>query len=156
MIELVIVIALIALLSAVVLATLSSARAKARDSQRLSDLRQLQTALEGYRTDRGAYPSTSDSWWGNCDSMWGSHGVTGSDGWIPDLAPTYIHTLPLDPKPGPNSYNCYVYRSDGVDYMVLAYGSVETKKTVATNPAPRPSQPTEYDFSFYTPGARNW
>ena len=46
LIELLVVIAIIGLLSSVVLASLNSAREKSRDARRLSDVKQLQTALE--------------------------------------------------------------------------------------------------------------
>lgn len=45
LIELLVVIAIIGLLSSVVLASLNSARVKARDTRRISDLKQTQTAL---------------------------------------------------------------------------------------------------------------
>jgi len=56
LIELLVVIAIIGVLAAVVLASLNSARAKARDAQRLSDLKQIQTALEMYYNEYGYYP----------------------------------------------------------------------------------------------------
>jgi prepilin-type N-terminal cleavage/methylation domain-containing protein len=58
LIELLVVIAIIGLLSAVVLASLNSARTKSRDARRLADLKQLQTALELYYSDNNAYPAT--------------------------------------------------------------------------------------------------
>jgi prepilin-type N-terminal cleavage/methylation domain-containing protein len=58
LIELLVVIAIISLLSSVVFASLNSARAKARDAKRVSDLQQIRYALELlYPT-----PSLSGSW----------------------------------------------------------------------------------------------
>jgi general secretion pathway protein G len=57
LIELLVVIAIIGLLSTLAVVALSSARLKARDSKRLSDLKQVQTALELYFTDNNAYPA---------------------------------------------------------------------------------------------------
>lgn len=57
LIELLVVIAIIGLLSTLAVVALSSARTKARDSKRLSDLKQVQTALELYYTDQNAYPT---------------------------------------------------------------------------------------------------
>lgn len=56
LIELLVVIAIIGILSSVVLASLSSARAKARDTRRTLDVRQIRTALEEYNNDHGLYP----------------------------------------------------------------------------------------------------
>ena len=57
LIELLVVIAIISLLSSIVLASLSQARAKARDSKRVQDLIQLRNALELYALDNnGLYP----------------------------------------------------------------------------------------------------
>jgi len=60
LIELLVVIAIIGLLSSVVLASLNTAREKSRDARRISDLRQIQTALELYYDDQtpGGYPDT--------------------------------------------------------------------------------------------------
>lgn len=57
LIELLVVIAIIGILSSVVLASLNSARQKARDAKRISDVKQLQLALELYFDSNGGYPS---------------------------------------------------------------------------------------------------
>jgi prepilin-type N-terminal cleavage/methylation domain-containing protein len=165
LIELLVVIAIIGLLSSVVLASLSVARAKARDAQRLSDLRELRTALELYASDhKGAYPSTG-GWWGNCSS-YGGHGTSGSNGWIPNLAPAYIPALPVDPHPAGTAY-CYLYNGNGTNYMILAYNTVETySQSTNTEPRPKydgnpttcPPTDTNYqkDFAVYTEGGKCW
>lgn len=57
LIELLVVIAIIGILSAVVLASLNSARSKGRDAERASDMTQVVTALELYADDHaGSYP----------------------------------------------------------------------------------------------------
>jgi prepilin-type N-terminal cleavage/methylation domain-containing protein len=61
LIELLVVIAIIGLLSSVVLASLSSAREKARITRAISDLRQLTLSLESYYADTGGYPISSNS-----------------------------------------------------------------------------------------------
>ena len=58
LIELLIVIVIIGILSAFLTVNFVGVRERARDSQRKSDLRQVQAALEMYRADNGAYPST--------------------------------------------------------------------------------------------------
>jgi len=93
LIELLVVISIIALLSSIVLASLNDARAKARDAVRLSDMRQIQTALELYKNTNGIYPisATGDV---------GISAISGNSSWIRlknELKP-YIDQLPIDPK----------------------------------------------------------
>ena len=54
--ELLVVVAIIGLLSSIVLASLNSARLKARDVKRLASIRQIQTAVEMYYDTNGTYP----------------------------------------------------------------------------------------------------
>lgn len=58
LIELLIVIAIIGILAAVVIVLLSSAKPKARDAQRKSDLNQIGKALELYHSENDLYPVT--------------------------------------------------------------------------------------------------
>lgn len=59
LIELLVVVAIIGLLAAMSVIALNSARAKARDSRRLGDVKQIQTALELYFNENSAYPPTN-------------------------------------------------------------------------------------------------
>ena len=59
LIELLVVIAIIGILSSVVLASLSTARQKSRDAKRISDVGQIQLALELYFDAYQSYPSTT-------------------------------------------------------------------------------------------------
>lgn len=60
LIELLVVIAIIGLLSTLAVVSLNNAREKSRDSKRVSDVKQLQTALEMYYTECGGYPTGVD------------------------------------------------------------------------------------------------
>lgn len=60
LIELLVVIAIIGLLSTLSVIALNSAREKARNARRVSDMKQIQTALELYFNDVGRYPATTD------------------------------------------------------------------------------------------------
>jgi general secretion pathway protein G len=58
LIELLVVIAIIGLLSTLAVVALNNARVKSRDARRVSDIKQVQTALELYMNDVGEYPQT--------------------------------------------------------------------------------------------------
>lgn len=68
LIELLVVIAIIGLLSSVVLASLSTAREKARDARRLSDIDQIQVALENYYDAHNFYPPNTENDAGGWDT----------------------------------------------------------------------------------------
>ncbi len=58
LIELLVVIAIIGILASIILASLNTARAKGRDAKRVSDIKQIQLALELYYDANGQYPAT--------------------------------------------------------------------------------------------------
>lgn len=92
LIELLVVIAIIGILASVVVASLNTARAKARDAKRVAEMRQIELALEVYYTNFGNYPN-------GCAS---SQGVTwnigyGSVPWTNILPTAYISKMPDDP-----------------------------------------------------------
>ena len=108
LIELLVVIAIIGVLSSVVLASLNTARSRANDAKRVSDLRQLVTALELYRSSNPTYPDhASDT---QVDTS--LSGV---------LNPTYIPTIPTDPKWTGSSGYRYCRQLGGGGYTMLAY-----------------------------------
>jgi len=98
LIELLVVIAIIGILASVVLVSLNSARKKARDSKRLSDLKQIQLAIELYYDDKGYYPKEGD----------GSNGRVGEGAGLDTMLSPYISAVPNDPLgPGDGSYYYY-------------------------------------------------
>lgn len=88
LIELLVVIAIIGLLAAIVLVALNSARRKARDSKRVADLKQMQTALELYYDDYDHYPDVSLS--GTWSDVWPRLQTKLTSG-------GYMAILPIDP-----------------------------------------------------------
>ncbi len=84
LIELLAVIAIIGILASIILASLSTARRKARDARRVADLKQIQLALELYFDANAAYPVTA--------------------GWEALIAPTYISVAPKDPLTASYTY----------------------------------------------------
>lgn len=93
LIELLVVISLIGVLTTLVVANLNSARERARDATRKSDLRNIQTALRLYYNDTGSYPTSSSYSIVACDGtcswgeQWENSGVV------------YMNILPADPLP---------------------------------------------------------
>ncbi|MFA6547436.1 MAG: prepilin-type N-terminal cleavage/methylation domain-containing protein [Candidatus Magasanikbacteria bacterium] len=100
LIELLIVIAIIGLLSTLAVVALGSARVKARDSKRLADLKQLQTALELYYTDQNAYPAGIAISLGDTN-----HACLHSAGFAATgCASPYMGQVPVDPQAGYYTY----------------------------------------------------
>ena len=60
LIELLVVIAIIGLLATLSVVALNNARERARDSRRVSDVKQMQTALELYFNAKNEYPADAD------------------------------------------------------------------------------------------------
>ena len=111
LIELLVVIAIIGLLSTLAVVALGSARTKARDSKRLSDLKQLQTALELYYTDQNAYPSGSAVTLGS-----GDYACLNASGWgAASCSNPYMGLVPKDPQSG-----TYVYTTASSSYQIDA------------------------------------
>lgn len=119
LIELLVVIAIIGILSSVVLASLNSARAKARDAQAISDFNQVQQALVLYYDKYGKYPNetpvTTNPWADNFNSMAQQLVSSGFLGFVP-IAPTN------------HAYNYYNYGS--------SIGGLLVTSLEATSPAP--------------------
>lgn len=59
LIELLVVISIIGLLASIVIVSLGSTRARARDAKRVADMRQLITSLELFFNDNGHYPGST-------------------------------------------------------------------------------------------------
>ena len=114
LIELLIVIAIIGVLATLLMVNFVGVRERARDAQRKSDLRQIQSALELYRADQGVYP-VSGSGNGNFPITCGNPLVS-TDGAI-----TYMTKIPCDPF-GADYYNTgnYFYQSGGSTYNIQA------------------------------------
>lgn len=93
LIELLIVITIIGILSSLMVVNYIGVRARARDAQRKADLRQIQSALELYRSDAGNYPAALLA----CGSQLAFNGTV------------YMNKIPCDPTN--NAPLIYVYKS---------------------------------------------
>lgn len=105
LIELLVVIAIIGILSSVVLASMNSARKKARDARRQADLKSLQLALESYYdSNSGAYPTVTVEAPVSSTTL----GALVSQG--------FITVLPTDPSAGQSYY--YISDDTGSSYCL--------------------------------------
>lgn len=111
LIELLIVIAIIAILSGVGLASFSGTQKRGRDARRQADLESVRSALELYRADNSStgYPNPA--------------GIDGTNGKYSNLFsvsgfPTYITPLPQDPR-NVNPF-VYTYSGGGATYTLCA------------------------------------
>lgn len=110
LIELLVVIAIIAVLSTISVVSLSSARQKSRDTRRVSDIRQIQTALEMYALNRtdGLYPVTSSA---NIKGF-----CLDDTGLVPTcVGAVFMKKIPSNPSPNGTDY---IYSSDGTSYTL--------------------------------------
>jgi type II secretion system protein G len=103
LIELLVVISIIALLSSIVLASLNTAREKAKTSAFEQNMKQLQLALEVYKSDTGMYPleDLTDS----STSAYSLSFLNDYPQFDPVFVPDYISQIPETPNGGILYYN---------------------------------------------------
>lgn len=112
LIELLVVISIISLLSSVVLSSLNNARMKARDTKRLSEIRQFITALDLYYQANGSYPSSDNGGCGGWDTPGNGTFIT------PLVSGGYMARHLADPVPSKDGScsNYQYYRYTAGDY----------------------------------------
>ena len=154
LVELMVAVGIIGLVLAMAIPNYLHSVTKGRDAKRRVDLKEMQTAVVLYYADHGSYPSTDNVWWGECPD-YGSHGYEGADGYIPNLAPDYMNMLPKDPA-WVGDGGCYLYNSNGTDYMILAHQTVESfDPDDGPDPMDRRAL-NQQSICVYSPGARMW
>ncbi len=111
LIELLVVVAIIGLLSTLSVVAFNMARAKTRDTRRVSDVKQLQTALAMYYADNNGYPTTASF-------------VSGQS--LSSGSTTYMAKIPTPPLPS-NDGDCavgitdYIYSSANTNTYTISY-----------------------------------
>ncbi|MDD5072017.1 MAG: hypothetical protein PHQ42_04775, partial [Patescibacteria group bacterium] len=97
--------------STLAVVALNNARQKSRDAKRVSDIKQVQTALELYYNDANSYPATAAVVFGTGSISYGSP------------ATTYMAILPSNPSPRndgscPNIDYAYSQNNGGASYSI--------------------------------------
>lgn len=157
------VIAIIGILSSSVLASLNSARKKARDARRVSDMKQVSLALELFFDENGHYPGLTDEGVSNSGEYLGD-----DNGPIEQALEPYLPTAPQDPL---HDGSVYFYSYDprhctdsisgscdcaGGAGAVLAFNKVETdsielRKDTCSG-GNMNQDDADYNVVFYPPG----
>lgn len=129
LIEMLVVIAVIGILATVVVVSYGNAQSRSRDTQRVSDLLAVQSAITMYYANNKVYPTTTESVMGSASecSAWGSQNGAGAE-WVDVVKSELVKYLPNWPRDPKNKnltlgYYCYIYKSDGVDYALILQGS---------------------------------
>lgn len=123
LVELLIVIAIIGVLAALLMSNFIGVRQRARDAQRKSDLKQIQSALEIFRSDIGSYPNCTSEEACNFPSSTQpkrcGKDESGNEIAMEYIETTYMNIVPCDPS---SNYNdgAYAYWSDSSSYYIAA------------------------------------
>jgi prepilin-type N-terminal cleavage/methylation domain-containing protein len=166
LIELLVVIAIIGLLSSIVSTNLNSARQKARDARRLSDMHQILLALTLYYNNNGTYPGNTDNDCSGWDAGFNGGPVSG-DPFIQQLeSGGFLAKTPGDPTATGNCGGYAYYR-----YSAGAYGCDASRgayfvlgiRDMETSGRPYPSSPGwscqnrnwQNEFDWVTGGFEN-
>ena len=125
MVEILVVVALVGILSAVLYASFSEARIDARNKAMQSELKEMQLALELYKAQNGVYPDTI-SVGSPCNGSsfgidWADSSQCGNLEYIVGLTPDFIAELPSHTTSANSNCNVkYQVRDDGSWYKLTA------------------------------------
>lgn len=116
--EILLVIAIIAIMSSITTVALANIRSKSEDSRRRTDIEEIRSALEQYKSVNNSYPTPNIT-----ITMGLPFGTTG----LTDANHTYMTKIPQDPD---YPVKTYVYQSSGTgDYVI---------RSELNNPQPTP------------------
>ena len=144
LIELLIVIAIIGILAVAFLPQLLGAPAKARDTQRLADLKKLEAFLVDHSLTAGSLPDTG------CIGGPAPSSTDGDAGkLVTDSIAEFSGNIPADPDPSSLTETCaggyaYVKYTAGLTYSAVLYANVENIGNANYNCSDAPDEATDF------------
>lgn len=137
-VELLIVIVIIGILAALVIVAYTGIQARARDSTRVTDMRNVKTAIEAYAADNnGDYPPTS------------------FPGLAYYLVPKYIKAIPTDPINAAQDGKAYIYyyargyKKNGTSFVAATANDYIMSMSLESSSGP-------IHNGYGAPGTLNW
>jgi type II secretion system protein G len=124
LLEILVVMAIIGILSALAVGGFTGSQEKSRDSRRKSDLSQIRNALETYHTDKGQYPLSQSGRILGCGT---GTACTPGEVWQDDNDTVYMVKLPDDPK----SDRDYYYVTDDQGKSFEMYAALENELDIS-------------------------
>lgn len=133
-VELIIVITVIGILSAIVVVSYNGVQNTARNAQRLDDINRVADLLDIYYTKNGSYPQTTNqpqANWRSVDVRTDDNCTNGTSqaDWIPNVT----ETLPQSNQAGATGANgekgCYLYASNGTEFVLSAWNMISPPQT---------------------------
>ncbi len=101
LLELLVTATIIAVLTVIGVVSYSAVNKRSRDVKRKSDLEQIRSALEMFRSDYASYPSVGSGSWNSANGLDTGNNTTG-------LVNSYLPAIPVDPL---GSSQLYYYRA---------------------------------------------
>jgi len=138
LLELLVTTIMIAVLTIIGIVSYSSVNKRSRDVKRKSDLEQIRSALEMYRSDNGAYPNA------------GAGSLTLASNLAGSLVSTYIPAIPDDP----NGTQHYYYQGIQVNSSYVGYCVSALLETIPATPPQSTctvSLPSGYNYGLKNP-----
>ncbi len=127
LVELLVVIAIIAILTGIIVTNLVSSRSKARDGKRISDLGQIQLAINLYYDRCRAYPSST----GQGGILTGAVDISSNCG--AGKLTDYISQIPVPPGNAPLNQTQYDYTTDANKDNYVLHTVLENQNEVTAD-----------------------